>query len=136
MKTGKVTTRTGQKRDRARPAVRDDQKQADAPADSVVVPFSTAVAPAFVRLEADCTARHAEQLKASLLKQIDASGQVSLDITAIERIDTVSLQVLAAFVCDRIRAGRQIVWAGHNEIFSRSVRLLGLATALNSPEVP
>lgn len=146
MKAGK-TIRTGQKRNRARSPGRERQEKnaGTRAAKAVVVPFSSPApaqpdavpsTAALVTFEADCTARYAEQLKAVLLGQLDVPERVSLDITAIERIDTVFLQLLTAFVRDRLQAGRSIVWRGHSEIFSRAARLLGLTAILSIADVP
>jgi anti-anti-sigma regulatory factor len=58
---------------------------------------------------------------------------VTIDVHAVERIDTAALQLLCAFVRDRQAAGGQVLWTGCTESFSEAIRLLGLQKALAVP---
>ena len=50
---------------------------------------------------AECTVADAGTLKSGLAKLLDDTGVVTLDIGAVQRIDTAGLQVIATFVRER-----------------------------------
>ena len=52
----------------------------------------------------------AGELKSALCALLPQDGTVTLDGTAVERIDTAALQLLAAFVRDRRLAGAALQW--------------------------
>ena len=81
-------------------------------------------------LPRDCTIHEAENLKALLLELMDDPGLVSIDIQAVERIDTPTLQLLATFVLDRSAHGRGVAWFGTSRVFLDTARRLGLDSAL------
>lgn len=77
-------------------------------------------------LAAECTVAEADALKAQLLRRLDESGPVTVDVTALRRIDTAGLQLLAAFVRDRRTAGRTVTWRGRAPALAAAAGLLGL----------
>jgi ABC-type transporter Mla MlaB component len=79
---------------------------------------------------AECTVADAGLLKIHLAKLLDASAIVTLDISAVQRIDTAGLQVIAAFVRERESRGRQVQWRGQAPALSNAARLLGLSQVL------
>lgn len=81
-------------------------------------------------LDADCTLAEADSLKAALLGLIDEAATVTLDASAIQRIDTAALQLLAAFVRDRRLAGRAVQWRGAQQTLEPAARLLGMSGML------
>jgi ABC-type transporter Mla MlaB component len=86
-------------------------------------------------MTASCTVRDCVALKAALLDLLPIAEPVTVDLHAIERIDTAALQVLCAFVRDRQAAGGTTLWIGGNDHFGEAVRLLGLQTALGVSDV-
>jgi anti-anti-sigma regulatory factor len=82
---------------------------------------------------AECTVADASSLKAGLAKLLDESGIVTVDIGAVQRIDTAGLQVIATFVRERESHGRQVQWRGHAPAMSAAAKLLGLGTLLKLP---
>jgi phospholipid transport system transporter-binding protein len=82
---------------------------------------------------AECTVADAGLLKIQLAKLLDESGIVTLDISAVQRIDTAGLQVIAAFVRERESRGRLVQWHGHAPALSNAARLLGLSDVLRLP---
>jgi len=85
-------------------------------------------------LSASCTVRDCIALKSALLDMLMDPQPVTIDVRAVERIDTAALQLLCAFVRDRKAAGGQVLWAGSTESFSEAIRLLGLQKALAVPD--
>ena len=81
-------------------------------------------------LGAECTAAEADALKLELTHRLDDSGTVTLDVTALQRIDTAGLQLLAAFVRDRRTAGRTVAWRGRAAALDAAAGLLGLDSML------
>jgi phospholipid transport system transporter-binding protein len=79
---------------------------------------------------AECTVADAGALKSGLAKLLDESGSVTLDISAVQRIDTAGLQVIATFVRERESQGRQVQWQGDSAAVSAAAKLLGLGELL------
>jgi ABC-type transporter Mla MlaB component len=82
---------------------------------------------------AECTVADASTLKAGLGKLLDDSGVVTLDISAVQRIDTAGLQVIATFVRERESQGRQVEWRGNAPALTAAAKLLGLSAFLKLP---
>lgn len=85
-------------------------------------------------LDADCLIDSADALKAALLKRVKQRASVSIDVSRVQRIDTASLQVLAAFARDRAAAELAVEWAGVSDAFAESARLLNLTAVLGLAE--
>jgi ABC-type transporter Mla MlaB component len=79
---------------------------------------------------AECTVADASTLKAGLAKLLDDSGVVTLDVSAVQRIDTAGLQVIATFVRERESHGRQVEWRGTAPALTAAAKLLGLSSFL------
>jgi anti-anti-sigma regulatory factor len=95
---------------------------------------STAVAGAAldtVALLPECTARNGEALRAALLERLEAPGKVEVVVDAVERVDTVCVQLLCAFVRERTKHGRTTAWRGRSNVLMEAVALLGLSGTLN-----
>jgi ABC-type transporter Mla MlaB component len=84
-------------------------------------------------LAAECTVADAGSLKSGLAKLLDAAGTVALDISAVQRIDTAGLQVLTAFVLDRMVLDRDVEWVGHAPVLTAAATLLGVNSILKLP---
>jgi anti-anti-sigma regulatory factor len=82
---------------------------------------------------AECTVADASSLKSGLAKLLEDSGVVILDISAVQRIDTAGLQVIATFVRERRSRGRVVQWLGHAPALTNAARLLGLGDLLKLP---
>ena len=77
-------------------------------------------------LPADCTVAQADTLKSELVRRLQQAGPLTVDVSALERIDTAGLQLLAAFVRDRRVAGRALAWRGRAPALEAAAALLGL----------
>ena len=82
---------------------------------------------------AECTVADASSLRSGLAKLLDDSGVVTLDISAVQRIDTAGLQVIATFVRERESHGRQVEWRGTAPALAAAASLLGLSSFLKLP---
>jgi ABC-type transporter Mla MlaB component len=82
---------------------------------------------------AECTVADASTLKSGLAKLLDDSGVVTLDVSAVQRIDTAGLQVIATFVRERESLGRQVEWRGTAPALTAAAKLLGLSSFLKLP---
>ncbi len=82
---------------------------------------------------AECTVADAGSLKTGLAKLLDHSGIVTLDISAVQRIDTAGLQVIATFLRERESHGRQVQWRGDAPAMLNAAKLLGLSDLLKLP---
>jgi phospholipid transport system transporter-binding protein len=81
-------------------------------------------------LAADCAIGSAGKLKTDLLRRLKQPGSVAIDASALQRIDTATLQVLVAFARDRGAAGRPVEWVGVPAVLSDAARLLNLTATL------
>jgi ABC-type transporter Mla MlaB component len=84
-------------------------------------------------LAAECTVAGADTLKAQLARRLGESSPVTVDVSALQRIDTAGLQLLAAFVRDRRTAGRAVAWRGRAPALEAAAGLLGLCAMLELP---
>ena len=84
-------------------------------------------------LVAECTAAAADSLKSDLARRLDEREAVVVDVSALQRIDTAGLQLLAAFVRDRRVAGRTVQWRGRAAALDTAAALLGLSAMLELP---
>ncbi len=91
---------------------------------------STAVDPLIV-LAASCSVKDAAALKTSLCAVANEGGAVTLDASAVERVDTATMQLLCAFVRDRSARNQSVVWRGQSQALQDAVRLLGVGALLN-----
>ena len=82
---------------------------------------------------AECTVADASSLKAGLAKLLDDTDIVTLDISAVQRIDTAGLQLIAMFVREREARGRQVRWQGAAPVLATAAELLGLGSLLKLP---
>jgi len=84
-------------------------------------------------LAAECLVAGARALKESLASHLDEPLPITLDITALQRIDTAGLQVLTAFVRERAGHGRAVEWRGTAPALTAAAQLLGLTSLLRLP---
>jgi len=88
---------------------------------------------AALTLAAECTVAEAESLKTGLTRLVEEVTPVTLDVGALQRIDTAGLQLLAAFVRDRRAAARAVEWRGRAPALDAAADLLGLRGMLELP---
>jgi phospholipid transport system transporter-binding protein len=89
--------------------------------------------PLILTLAPECLVSEAICLKEGLAGLLDEPLSVTLDVTALHRIDTAGLQVLAAFVRDRAGRGLEVQWRGTAPALSGAAQLLGLTSLLGLP---
>jgi len=106
--------------------------RASAPASVEPPPTSAEPSTAFA-LTAECLIAGASTLKQSLASLLDEPRPITLDITALQRIDTAGLQLLAAFVRERAGHDRAVEWQGTAPALTSAAQLLGLTTLLGLP---
>lgn len=88
-----------------------------------------------VALPANCSIRDCAALKSELLKAASLEAAVTVQLAAVERIDTASLQLLFAFARDRKARSLDVVWSGESMAFSQALKALGLGAAHGFPPV-
>jgi ABC-type transporter Mla MlaB component len=82
-----------------------------------------------VVLAANCSVKDAAALKTSLCA-IAKITDVTLDVSAVERVDTATMQLLCAFVRDRSGRQQNVNWRGESQALQDAVRLLGVGELL------
>lgn len=85
-----------------------------------------------LRLES-ATIRDSAELQKALIARIEAPGPVRLDATAMERVDTTTLQLLVAFIHELRAASRPVEWVARSEALERAAQAVGLRAALGLP---
>jgi len=76
------------------------------------------------------TIRTINSLQTELAERLDESGNVQIDGTAVDRIDTAGLQLLAAFVRELHAETRAVEWIGCSDALKKAAQVLGLGAAL------
>jgi anti-anti-sigma regulatory factor len=77
------------------------------------------------------TIRTVTAFQAELAERLDESGPVQIDGSGVERIDTATLQLLAAFVRDLRAEARAVEWVQCSAALRRAASSLGLESALS-----
>ncbi len=77
------------------------------------------------------TIRNITAFQADLAERLDESGPVQIDGSGVERVDTATLQLLAAFVRDLRAEARAIEWVDCSPALLRAAGSLGLESALS-----
>lgn len=83
-----------------------------------------------VVLAANCSVKDAAALKTSLCAFSNHGDAVTLDVSAVERVDTATMQLLCAFVRDRGGRNQGVTWRGESPALQDAVRLLGVGALL------
>lgn len=86
-----------------------------------------------LRLEPSCLLRDALDMQFQLLSADFGEGDVMVDGSAVERVDTAGLQLLLAFVNDHEQKGRRVAWTDSSAELRRAAARLGLAESLRLP---
>lgn len=81
------------------------------------------------------TIRTINSLQTELAERLDESGNVPIDGTAVDRIDTAGLQLLAAFIRDLRAEQRAVEWVGCSDALRKAATALGLEGALSLPGI-
>jgi len=97
---------------------------------SRAVPAEALAPSGTVVLSSDCTVAECAVLRNSLLRALPETSEITLDINAVQRIDTATMQLLTAFVLERQALGRTVKWSGAAPAFLSAARLLGLERVL------
>jgi phospholipid transport system transporter-binding protein len=79
------------------------------------------------------TIRTINSLQSEMAERLDESGPLQIDGTAVDRVDTAGLQLLAAFVRDLRTEARTIEWVGCSDALIKAAQALGLHSALCLP---
>lgn len=85
-----------------------------------------------VKLPADCRLAAQTALKAQL-EEVLHDGEIVLDATGLERVDTAALQLLVLFRRELEQHGGTLSWLGANDVLAEAAGVLGLEQLLNLP---
>jgi anti-anti-sigma regulatory factor len=103
----------------ARKKVRRTRRASDLPPKSEVV-----VVPA------DCTVRHIDALRERLCEVSDNVRNITLDLRHLQRFDSATLQLIAAFTRDHGARGANLLTCGTPAAWDETAALLGLTATL------
>ena len=99
--------------------------------ETAATPHVDAGAP--VTLSANCSIKEVALLREQLSAVLDDAAPVVIDAGAVERIDTATLQLLFAFVRDRLASDREVSWQKVSPAVTDAARLLGVRDLLCLP---
>ena len=123
----------GPPRGKARAAKLNRTKVSADPGDDLKVAPAKEPASNTLALAAECTVSDAGSLKETLAGLVDQPQAVTLDVSALQRIDTAGLQVITAFVLERAANGRPTEWQGTAPVLATAAQLLGLTFIFKLP---
>ena len=83
-----------------------------------------------IALPADCTLRNIGALRERLCALPADVNNVTLDLRQLERFDTATLQLVAAFARDQVRRGTNLLTCGNRPAWDEAAELLGLTATL------
>jgi anti-anti-sigma regulatory factor len=83
-----------------------------------------------IALPADCTLRNIGALRDRLCEVAADVNNVTLDLRQLERFDTATLQLIAAFARDQVRRGTNLLTCGNRPAWDEAAELLGLTATL------
>ncbi len=86
-----------------------------------------------VSIASSCTVKDAMSLKQSLDAFASTEGQIIIDASAVERVDTSIVQLLCAFTRVRLAGDREVLWHAPSAAFLEAARLLGVHELLSLP---
>ncbi|WP_044410676.1 STAS domain-containing protein [Thiomicrospira microaerophila] len=82
-----------------------------------------------IQLPESLTIHYASEQMVAMKKAIaDASGELTIDASALETIDTSGIQLLLVVVESLAEKGLKLRWLNPSELFVSSVANLGLST--------
>jgi ABC-type transporter Mla MlaB component len=112
---------------------RKRRSAAPASAESPGQAFQAESSGAHVVLESHCCVKNAAGLKQSLNELAGEAALVTLDVRAVERIDTAAIQLMCAFARERTGKGHPIAWMGDVTIVREAATVLGVQSMLSLP---
>ena len=89
-----------------------------------------------IALPEECVIASAAELQSQLLKRLGDKASVRIDASAVQRVDSAALQVLAAFARDRRAEGRGVEWVSVPDSLTDAASLLSLTDALGLAAQP
>lgn len=95
---------------------------------------SSRARPAVIALAAQCSIKDALALQTELQAALQPSRAVTVDASAVERIDTAALQLLCAFAQQCSAEGRALKWRGDCTVLQDTAGQLGLHEVLGLPQ--
>jgi ABC-type transporter Mla MlaB component len=110
--------------------VSDETVVAEASVEPAAAAEPAVVGDPLVVLAANCSVKDAAALKTSLCAFSNHGDAVTLDVSAVERVDTATMQLLCAFVRDRGGRNQGVTWRGESAALQDAVRLLGVGALL------
>lgn len=111
----------------------DDQPIADALKNEVESEVMSTAATSSLALPEQCLLRDAVEMKATMVEHA-AANDMTVDISAVERVDAAFVQVLVALVKQRQGQGKALpAWQGSSAALSEAARVLGLNELMKFP---
>jgi anti-anti-sigma regulatory factor len=83
-----------------------------------------------IALHADCTLRKIDVLRELLCSVRADVSNVTLDLRQLERFDTSTIQLVAAFARDQTARGANLLICGNRPAWDEAAELLGLTATL------
>lgn len=98
-------------------------------------PHVTPGQPSRHKLDSDLTIYHAAELKDELLRALDDTDCLEIDLSAVGDIDTAGLQLLILLKREARAGGKQLNLSGHSAAVRQAIDFCNLAAAFGDPMV-
>ena len=82
-----------------------------------------------IKLPAELTIAHLQELRASILSEIKHSDVIDVDDSEVERVDTLGIQLILSFVTHIATHNKQLNWQITSPIIKESIKQLGINDA-------
>jgi len=86
--------------------------------------------PGLVTLPGECQLAGIESLQQGLLAIQEHAEPVTLDVGALQRVDTATMQLILTFILDRATAERSVKISGSSPAWDEAVNTLGFSRLL------
>ena len=83
-----------------------------------------------ITLPGECHLAGIEALQKGLLAAQEVTEPVTLEVGALERVDTATMQLILTFILDRATAERSVKISGSSTAWDEAVNTLGLSRLL------
>ncbi len=77
-------------------------------------------------LPAELTIANVDDCKSRLIELVDSHSEITLDSSAVTRVDTVGVQLLLATVAYAVSQNKALSWENQSSTLKQSIKLLGI----------
>lgn len=83
-----------------------------------------------IKLPSDLTIAQVDEYQSEIVSQIDSQDVITIDDSALSRIDTIGVQFILAIVTYIIAQGKEIKWESKSNILKETIHNLGITDTI------